>query len=109
MLGPAALDALERRLEPFDRLSPSAAATDEEFWAEIRKAFPVPADYINLENGYSSPQPATTYEAFQRHQADINGGFGIRVAGLLLDYAYTYQTELLYVDGTHHLTMRFSF
>ena len=74
VLGPAALDALERRLEPFDRLSPSAAATDEEFWAEIRKAFPVPADYINLENGYSSPQPATTYEAFQRHQADINGG-----------------------------------
>ncbi len=74
MFGPAALDALERRLEPFDRLSPSAAATDDQFWAEVRKVFPVPADYINLENGYSSPQPAPTFEAFQRHQAAINGG-----------------------------------
>ena len=74
VLGPAVLDALERRLEPFDRLSPSAAAADDRFWAEIRKVFPVPADYINLENGYSSPQPAPTYEAFQRHQAAINGG-----------------------------------
>ncbi len=36
--------------------------------------FPVPAGYINLENGYSSPQPTPTYEAFQRHQAEINGG-----------------------------------
>jgi selenocysteine lyase/cysteine desulfurase len=74
MLGPAVLDALERRLDRFDGLPPSAAATDDEFWAEIRKVFPVPADYINLENGYSSPQPTPTYEAFQRHQADINAG-----------------------------------
>jgi len=74
VLGPAVLDALERRLEPFDRLSPSAAATEEEFWAEIRKAFPVPADYINLENGFSSPQPAPTFEAFQRYQQSINSG-----------------------------------
>jgi hypothetical protein len=44
-----------------------------------------------------------------KKQADVNGGFGIRVAGLLLDYAYTYQTELLNIDGTHHLTLRYSF
>ena len=74
MLGPAVLDALERRLEPFDHPTPSAAAADEPFWAEIRKMFPVPSGYINLENGYSSPQPAPTFEAFARHQAAINGG-----------------------------------
>ncbi len=34
----------------------------------------MPADYINLENGYSSPQPAPTFEAFQRHESAINGG-----------------------------------
>ena len=73
-LGPAILDALERRLEPFGRLAPPAASTDEPFWAEIRKVFPVPAGYINLENGYSSPQPAPVYDAFQRDQAEINGG-----------------------------------
>ena len=44
-----------------------------------------------------------------KKQADINGGFGVRVGSLLLDYAYAYQTELLYIDGTHHLTMRYSF
>jgi selenocysteine lyase/cysteine desulfurase len=36
--------------------------------------FPVPADYINLENGYSSPQPSATYEAFLKHEAAVNGG-----------------------------------
>ncbi len=73
-LAPAVLDALERRLEPFEGLAPAAAANDEAFWAEIRKVFPVPAEYINLENGYSSPQPAPTFEAFERHASMINGG-----------------------------------
>jgi selenocysteine lyase/cysteine desulfurase len=36
--------------------------------------YPVPADYINLENGYSSPQPAATYAAFQQYQKQINDG-----------------------------------
>jgi selenocysteine lyase/cysteine desulfurase len=74
VFGPRVLDALERRLEPFDQLSPAGAAADEEFWSEIRKVFPRPAGYINLENGYSSPQPGPTYEAFQRHQQAINSG-----------------------------------
>lgn len=42
-------------------------------------------------------------------QGDVNGGLGVRVANFLLDYAYTYQTELLYINGTHHLTLRYSF
>ena len=75
VLGPAVLDALERRLEAVRaacRRPPPRPTTT--FWAEIRKVFPVPAGYINLENGYSSPQPAPTFDAFQRHQAAINGG-----------------------------------
>ena len=43
------------------------------------------------------------------HQLDINGGLGIRVADIVLDYAYAYQTQLLSVDGTHHLTLRYTF
>ena len=74
VLGPRVLDALERRLEAFAGLSPAGAQADEAFWAEIRTAYPRHADYINLENGYSSPQPGPTYEAFQRHQQLINGG-----------------------------------
>ena len=74
LLSPRLLDSLERRLQPFGGLSPVVAAKAEDFWAEIRKAFPTHPDYINLENGFSSPQPAPTFEAFQRHQQAINGG-----------------------------------
>ena len=42
-------------------------------------------------------------------QGDVNGGFGLIVAGFALDYAYTHQTELLYIDGTHHLSLRYDF
>jgi len=42
-------------------------------------------------------------------QGDLNGGLGLTVAGLSFDYAFAYQTELSYVSGTHHLTLRYSF
>jgi selenocysteine lyase/cysteine desulfurase len=74
VFGPRVLDALERRLEAFGNPAPAAAAGDEEYWAEIRRAFPVPADYINLENGYSSPQPRPTWDAFLEHEAAVNRG-----------------------------------
>jgi selenocysteine lyase/cysteine desulfurase len=74
VLAPRFLDVLERRLEAYQGLPPAAAVTEEAFWREVRKAFPAYADYINLENGYSSPQPAPTFEAFQRHEQTINGG-----------------------------------
>jgi selenocysteine lyase/cysteine desulfurase len=72
LLGPRALDALERRLEPFAGLSPQGAATEQAFWDQIRAVFPRPTAYVHLENGYSSPQPAPTFEAFTRYTQDIN-------------------------------------
>lgn len=42
-------------------------------------------------------------------QGDVNGGFGLNVSGFTFDYAFAYQTELLYITGTHHLTLRYSF
>jgi len=74
LLGPRFLDTLERRLEAFGDLPAPSAASSEDYWSEIRRAFPVPDDYINLENGYSSPQPTPTFEAFVRHEAAINRG-----------------------------------
>jgi kynureninase len=55
---PRVLDGLERRLAAFGSPAPAASAADESYWAEIRKVFPVPAGYVNLENGYCSAQPA---------------------------------------------------
>jgi len=72
LLGPRTLDAMERRLEEFAGLSPQAAATEQAFWDEIRRVFPVPTAYVHLENGFSSPQPAPTFEAFTRYTQDIN-------------------------------------
>ncbi len=74
VLGPRVLDSLERRLEAYSGLSPASAALEQDFWDEIRRVFPVPTDYVNLENGYASPQPAPTYGAFGRHEAAVNGG-----------------------------------
>ncbi len=73
-LGPRFLDVFERRVEAYAGLPADQVAQDDAFWAEVRRAYPPYPDYINLENGYSSPQPAPTYEAFLRHEAAINQG-----------------------------------
>jgi selenocysteine lyase/cysteine desulfurase len=72
-LAPRVLDSLERRLEAYGNPAPQAAAADEAFWSEVRSVYPT-YSYINLENGFSSPEPAVTFDAFQRHQQEINGG-----------------------------------
>ncbi|HSP89484.1 MAG TPA: hypothetical protein VLN08_01170, partial [Vicinamibacterales bacterium] len=74
VFGPGLLDSLERRLEAYQAIPPASAATEEAFWREVRKAFPPHPDYINLENGYSSPQPMPTWDAFQRHAQAVNSG-----------------------------------
>jgi selenocysteine lyase/cysteine desulfurase len=96
---PGRLDALERRLEPFAGLGPSSAAADEAFWAEIRAAFPKYADYINLENGFSSPQPAPTYDAFLRHEQSINGGLSFYMRRRKADDAVAVKKQLAELAG----------
>lgn len=73
LLTPRVLDAMERRLEGFRHSTPLDAAGDEAFWDEIRAAYPR-HPYVNLENGYSSPQPSATWDAFRRHEVEINNG-----------------------------------
>jgi len=96
---PRGLDALERQLESYAPLSGGEAAGQEDFWAEIRKVFPIPADYINLENGYSSPQPAPTWEAFQRHAAAINGGLSFYMRRKKADDLVAVKAQLADVAG----------
>lgn len=73
LFSPQRLDALERALEPFSSLGPADASRTEDFWDEIRRAFHTSADFINLENGFSSPQPAATLDALQKQVVRING------------------------------------
>ncbi|HEX6976473.1 MAG TPA: aminotransferase class V-fold PLP-dependent enzyme, partial [Vicinamibacterales bacterium] len=85
MLGPKALDSLERRLEAYAGLDARDAVQQEDFWAEIRRMYPVPSDYVNLENGYSSPQPAPTYAAFQEYEKTVNNGLSFYMRRRMTD------------------------
>ncbi len=48
-------------------LPPSQAATDEDFWFEIQRAFSSTRSIINLNNGGVSPSPRIVTEAFVRY------------------------------------------
>lgn len=99
MLGPRTLDLVERRLEAFGAPAPADAATDEAYWSEIRRVFPIPADYVHLENGYSSPQPAPTFEAFQRHQVAVNSGLSYYMRRKRADDAASVKAQLAALAG----------
>jgi isopenicillin-N epimerase len=48
-------------------LSPAQAATDEDFWFDIQRAFNSTRSIINLNNGGVSPSPRIVTEAFVRY------------------------------------------
>jgi len=56
-------DHLDRALAPFNHLTAEEAARDEEFWLPIQQAFHQSPLFINLENGYMSPQPVEVMQA----------------------------------------------
>src|SRR5437773_2297172 len=47
--------------------TPEEIAKDEDFWAEIRAAFSIDRNIINLNNGYCSPSPRTVQDAMRRY------------------------------------------
>lgn len=49
-----------------------AAADDEEFWAQVRTAYRIKPDYINLESGYYNILPEETLEKHLKHIREIN-------------------------------------
>ena len=46
--------------------TPQEAAADEDYWAEIRNAFTVDRNIINLNNGYVSPAPRVVQDSVRR-------------------------------------------
>ncbi len=53
-------------------MPPSALASDEPFWAELRAKFKLTPDYINLENGYYCFQPEEVLGQFIGNVRAIN-------------------------------------
>jgi len=55
-------------------LTPLEVAGDEDYWAEIRNAFTVDRNVINLNNGYASPAPLVVQDAMRRYLDYSNMG-----------------------------------
>ena len=47
--------------------TPEDMASDEDYWAEIRDAFTVDRNVVNLNNGYVSPSPRNVQDAMRRY------------------------------------------
>ncbi|WP_317202653.1 aminotransferase class V-fold PLP-dependent enzyme [Janthinobacterium sp.] len=48
------------------------APDDEAFWAGVRAQYAVSTEFINLENGFFGVQAQPVFEAFLRHQRQVN-------------------------------------
>lgn len=46
--------------------------SDENFWKQVRKAFQLPEGFVNLENGYFSPQSKSIMQSHQKKEFYIN-------------------------------------
>lgn len=63
---------LDRWLALHETDTPAALASDEDFWAGIRRGYRLKPDYINLENGYYCIQPQEVLERYISHIREIN-------------------------------------
>src|SRR5579862_1945245 len=59
---------------PAKNMSAEEAATDEDFWSQIRNEFTTDRTVINLNNGHVSPAPRTVQDAMRRYLDYSNQG-----------------------------------
>lgn len=59
-------------LAPYAHLSATALAQEEGYWRQIRRAYSVTTDFIQLENGYYSLAADPVLAAYQQHIKSIN-------------------------------------
>src|SRR6201996_1888833 len=60
--------------QKISHLTPQLAATDEDYWAEIQRAYTVNSNIINLNNGGVSPSPLVVQQAVERYNQMANEG-----------------------------------
>jgi selenocysteine lyase/cysteine desulfurase len=70
--GMLSLDSIAELVNSVSAVSPRELATDEDFWATIRRGYKLKPDYINLENGYYNFLPEQVLEKFIGHVREIN-------------------------------------
>jgi isopenicillin-N epimerase len=62
-----AIDRVHAATSAAGNRTPEEIAKDEDFWSEIRAAFSVDRNIINLNNGYCSPSPRPVQDAMRRY------------------------------------------
>ena len=62
-----AIDRVRAAASSAGKRTPEEIAPDEDFWAEVRSAFSVDRNIINLNNGYCSPSPRPVQDAMRRY------------------------------------------
>nr|HQU54492.1 aminotransferase [Saprospiraceae bacterium] len=67
LLGSSFLSAATRNALTGMATFPDAGADDDTFWEQVRQAYTVNANMINLNNGGVSPQPRAVQEAVEHY------------------------------------------
>ncbi len=62
-----AIDRVRAAASAVNGRTPEDVAADEDYWAEIRNAFSVDRNIVNLNNGYCSPSPRVVQDAMRRY------------------------------------------
>lgn len=83
MLAPDGLSRLEHALRQVHALPPQDTAVDDTFWAQIRQAFTIDVNQINLNSGSVSPAPKTVADAMHRYWDLVNMSPSLYVDELL--------------------------
>lgn len=79
-----AMETVVPRVATLRHASPAAAAEDEDFWYEVRRAFTIDENQINLNSGSVSPAPRVVQEAERQALAIQNMSPSLWVDELLL-------------------------
>ena len=74
VLDPGAAEAVLPLLSNWRHEGADDAAQDEAFWETIRRAFHQSPAFVNMENGYLSPQPESTLRALEEKIRAVNAG-----------------------------------
>jgi isopenicillin-N epimerase len=93
------LGDVEAAARSIEHLTPAEAATDEDFWFEIQRAFTVTRGIINLNNGGVSPSPRIVTEALVRYQWQQEDATAYTMWQLLEPQSETIRTGLAEMFG----------
>jgi len=85
LIQPAGHRAVHAAAEKLDGQSPLRSATDERFWTQVRNAFNLSPQFINLEAGYYSPQPDAGVDEVSTQAQQINELFSFYMRRQWLD------------------------